>query len=229
MANNVPKVHGIAIASIAKINGQNDSDLAKISGQEFTGITEAHTLLSSQTASGSDTDITFDVSGYSYNMLLFEFINFDSTDGADDYMSFQVRTGGSYPHTYNHPFTTAFFRAYHEEDDNPANFQYYASAPFSSDDSENSWQPISSYMSVGESDSSASGSLTLYSHRSNTFHKHFMARSSTEAGAAAYDAHANGVLFTSDESIDPINYVRFQAGGGGTFTATIKLFGLATS
>ena len=97
MANNVTKVNGIAIASIAKINGQNDSDLAKISGQEFTGITEAHTLLSSQTASGSDTDITFDVSGYSYNVLLFEFLNFDSTDGADDYLSVQDRTGGSYP------------------------------------------------------------------------------------------------------------------------------------
>jgi len=229
MANQVEKVNAIAIADIEKIIGRTDDNIEKISGLEFAGITEAHTLLSSQSASGSDTDITFDVSGYSYNVLLFEFINFDSTDGADDYMSFQVRTGGSYPHTYNHPFTTAFFRGYHEEDGSPSNVAYYASAPFSSDDSENSWQPISSYMSVGESNSSASGSLALYSHRSNTFHKHFMARSSTEAGAAAYDAHANGVLFTSNESIDPINYVRFQAGGGGTFTATIKLFGLAAS
>ena len=37
MANNVLKVNGIAIASIAKINGQNDSDLAKLNGEEFTG------------------------------------------------------------------------------------------------------------------------------------------------------------------------------------------------
>ena len=229
MANNVKKVNGIAIASIAKIKGQDDSDLAKLNGEEFTGVTEAHTLLSSQSASGSDTDITFDVSGYSYNVLLFEFLNFDSTDGADDYLSFQVRTGGSYPYTYNHPFTSAFFRAYHEEDGSPSNVSYYASAPFSSDDNENSWQPISSYMSVGESDSSASGNLTLYGHRSNTYHKNFMARSSTEAGAAAYAAHANGILQASNEAIDPINYVRFQAGGGGTFTATIKLFGLETS
>jgi hypothetical protein len=38
MANNVVKVNGIAIASIAKINGQTDSDLAKLNGEEFTGF-----------------------------------------------------------------------------------------------------------------------------------------------------------------------------------------------
>ena len=60
-----------------------------------SGVTEAHTFLLSQSASGSDTDITFDVSGYSYNVLLFEFINFDSTDGADDYMSCLLYTSPS--------------------------------------------------------------------------------------------------------------------------------------
>ena len=60
MANNVKKVNGIAIASIAKINGQTDSDLAKINGEEFTGVTDAHTLISTplQISDGAQAAVT---------------------------------------------------------------------------------------------------------------------------------------------------------------------------
>ena len=76
MANNVLKVNGIAIASIAKINGQTDSDLAKINGEEFTGVTDAHTLSATATSDGSDASLGF-LSGIdsTYDVYEFHFIN----------------------------------------------------------------------------------------------------------------------------------------------------------
>jgi hypothetical protein len=55
MANQIATVNGIAIASIANINGITDANLAKWNGREFTGTTDAHTLIATATASASAT------------------------------------------------------------------------------------------------------------------------------------------------------------------------------
>ena len=221
MANAVTKVNTIAIASIAKINGQNDSDLAKLNTLEFTSApADAHTLIASQTsATESNVSVTFSSLG-SYDVLLFDWINFDSTDGADDVLSFQVTTSS---YSYNAYITSTYFRGYHTEAGASGGLAYYVSGDQENADQVYQW--LGAYMDEGEDDSSSSGNLTIFGHSSGTYVKHFMSRSSTEASAAAFDAYVGGFVNTPEA----ITAVQFKALGGGTFTGTIKLYGLATS
>ena len=222
MANAVTKVNSIAIANIAKINGQNDADLAKLNTLEFTGgltLVEAHTLIASQTsATESNVSITFSSLG-SYDVLLFDWINFDPTGGSDDILSFQVTTSS---YAYNAPITSTFFRAYHNEADSTSNLAYYTSGDQAEGTAYN-W--LGTYVDQDEDDSSGSGNLTIFGHSSGTYVKQFTSRSSTEAGAAAYDAYVAGYVNT----VEAVTAVQFKALAGGTFTGTIKLYGLVKS
>jgi hypothetical protein len=220
MANAVEKVNTIAIADIEAINTITDANLQALNTLEFTGsltLVEAHTLISSQDAGGA-TSVTFSSLG-SYDVLLFDWINFDPTGGSDDVLTFQVTTSS---YSYNAPITSTFFRGYHNEADSTANLAYYTSGDQEQGTGYN-W--LGTYVDQDVADSAGSGNLTIFGHSSDTYVKHFMSRSSTEAGAAAYDAHVAGYVNTAEA----VTAVQFKALAGGTFTGTIKLYGLATS
>ena len=219
MANAVEKVNTIAITSIEAINTITDANLEALNTLEFTGVAaDAHTLISSQDAGGA-TAVTFSSLG-SYDVLLFDWINFDSTDGADDVLSFQVTTSS---YSYNAYITSTYFRGYHTEAGASGGLAYYVSGDQENADQVYQW--LGAYMDEGEDDSSSSGNLTIFGHSSGTYVKHFMSRSSIEAGAAAYDAHAAGYVNT----VEAVTAVQFKALAGGAFTGTFDLYGLATS
>jgi len=217
MANAVEKVNTIAIADIEAINTITDDNLQALNTLEFTGApADAHTLIQSQDASGG-TSVTFSSLG-SYDVLLFDWINFDSTDGTTDTLSFQVTTA-SYP--YDAYITSTAFRAYHNESDAIANVEYYASG----DQAQTQlYQWLGAYTGANN-DSSSSGNFTIYGHSSDTYVKHFMSTSSAETNEAIFSHHIAGYVNTTEA----ITAVQFKALGGGTFTGTIKLYGLATS
>jgi hypothetical protein len=214
----IEKINNVAVADISKIDSITFAHGQKVNNQDVSLATDAHTLISSQDAGGA-TSVTFSSLG-SYDVLLFDWINFDSTDGADDVLSFQVTTSS---YSYNAPITSTYFRGYHNEANSTANHAYYVSGDQANADQVYQW--LGSYMDEGEDDSASSGNLTIFGHSSGTYVKHFMSRSSTEAGAAAYDAHVAGNVNT----IEAVTAVQFKAFGGGTFTGTFDLYGLATS
>jgi hypothetical protein len=214
----ISKINNVAVADISKLDAVTFADGQKVNNQSVSLITDAHTLISSQDAGGA-TAVTFSSLG-SYDVLLFDWINFDSTDGADDVLSFQVTTSS---YSYNAYITSTYFRGYHTEAGASGGLAYYVSGDQENADQVYQW--LGAYMDEGEDDSSSSGNLTIFGHSSGTYVKHFMSRSSTEAGAAAFDAYVGGFVNTPEA----ITAVQFKALGGGTFTGTIKLYGLATS
>ena len=124
MANQVEKVNNIAIADIEKFNGKTDDNIEKINGLEFTGVTDAHTLIATATASGSATlEFTSGIDS-TYDPYEFRFMNIHPVND-DVNFTFQVNaTDGA---DYNDSaITSTFFAAYHNESDSVANFLYEA-------------------------------------------------------------------------------------------------------
>ena len=222
MANAVEKVNTIAIADIEAINTITDANLQALNTLEFTGVApDAHTLIASQTpATESNVSITFDTSSLgSYDVLMFDWINFDPTGGSDDLLTFQVTTSS---YAYNAPITSTYFRGYHNEANSVGNVLYDGDGDQAQGVAYN-W--LGTYVDQDEDDSSGSGNLTIFGHSSGTYVKQFTSRSSTEAGAAAYDAYVAGYVNT----VEAVTAVQFKALAGGTFTGTIKLYGLVKS
>jgi len=213
----ISKINNVAVADISKLDSITFADGQKVNNQSVSLVTDAHTLIDSQDAVDPDTSITFSSLG-SYDVLLFDWINFDSTDGTTDTLSFQVTTA-SYP--YDAFITSTAFRAYHNESDAIANVEYYAGG----DQAQTQlYQWLGAYTGANI-DSSSSGNFTIYGHSSDTYVKHFMSTSSAETNEAIFSHHIAGYVNTTEA----ITAVQFKALGGGTFTGTISLYGLATS
>jgi hypothetical protein len=222
MANNVVKVNGIAIANIAKINGQNDSDLAKLNGEEFTGYnpTEAHTLIATQTASGSAT-LEF-TSGIDSTYDVYEFIYTNMHPATDEVnFSFQVNaSGGS---GFNEYMTTTFFRPYHGEGGGTELLYTYEGRH---DQAQTQlYQPLA-YGTGNENDQSCSGMLTLYNPSSTTFVKQFAAKTN-DNHAADYTLHDH--VFGYINTASAIDEISFKFHSGNIDTGFIKMYGVATS
>jgi len=151
---------------------------------------------------------------------MLDWINFDSTDGSDDVLAFQATTSS---YSYNAPIVSTYFRAYHEEDDDPANSAYYTSGDQSASDAAYQW--LGTYQDQDVANASGCGNLTLFGHSNTTDYKNFLSRGITDTGSAAHDAHVAGYFDTTEA----ITALQFKALGGGAFTGTNKLYGLATS
>jgi len=114
MANAVEKFNNVAIASTEAINGITDANLQALNGLEFTGVPDAHTLISTHTASASSSlDITSGIDS-TYDVYEFRFVNMHpATNGVDFF--FQVNAAGA--SGFNETMTTTVFRAAHDEAD----------------------------------------------------------------------------------------------------------------
>ena len=220
MANNVLKVNGIAIASIAKINGQNDSDLAKLNGEEFTGtLPEAHTLIATATSDGSDSSLGF-TSGIDGTYDVYEFI-FTNIHSQNDAETLGVQFNASGGSGFNETITSTFFDANSNEGTSG-----WLSYDTGYDQAQGTaYQPLA--VNPGnDGDQSVSGILTLYAPSSTTYVKHFLIRlNRTQKDEYHMDTHVAGYINTTS-AIDEID---FKFGGGEIQGGEIKMYGIAKS
>ena len=223
MANAVKKVNSIAIADIKNINGITDSNLKKLNGLEFTGVTDAHTFISSATASNSSV-LSF-TSGIdsTYDVYEFHFINIHPANDAVD-LRFQVNAdGGS---GYNEAMATTFFRTKHHEDGSAQEIAYIAGYDRTpADASSQPFQPLGNGTST-DATHSTSGILTLYGPSSGTYVKHFQAQLvEAHESDIIMDTYVAGYVNTTTA----IDEIQFKMSAGSIATGEIRMYGLAKS
>ena len=154
-----------------------------------------------------------------YDTYLFKFINIhpasDSTEfqfnGSDDDSS----------HSYDVTKTTTFFRAYHEEADGSAVFQYQDSKDLAQS---TSFQTLAEY--GNDNDQSTSGELYLFNPSSTTFVKHFISNFNF-SNAADFSINTYCAGYFNDT--DDITAIQFKSSSGDIDAGTIKLYGISDS
>ena len=215
----ISKINNVAVADISKLDAVTFADGQKVNNQSVSlAPTDAHVRIGVSQEAGGATAVTFSSLG-SYDVLIFNWINFDPTGGSDDLLTFQVTTSS---YAYNAPITSTYFRGYHNEANSVGNVLYDGDGDQAQGVAYN-W--LGTYVDQDEDDSAGSGNLMIFGHSSDTYIKHFMARANTEASAAAHDAYSAGYVNTNEA----VTAVQFKALGGGAFTGTFDLYGLATS
>ena len=188
----------------------------------------AKTLISTHTADGSSTsiDITSGIDD-TYSVYEFHFVNMHlQTDG--ERLSFQFNAAtGSNTTGFDQNMTTTSFIAEHSADDSSTNFTYYGDFAIDQAGTDAVDQPLGAGVGADDSgvDESMSGILTLYDPSSDTYVKHFMARSSylQDGANAARDGYVAGYINTT-EAIDEIS---FRTSSGNIDAGTIKMFGVS--
>ena len=240
MANAVEKVNSIAIADIAKINGQDDDDLAKLNTLEFTGVTDAMTLLGTvsetdvTSISVNDSTLTTGISS-TYDMYIFEVINAHShaSEGTTQNLQFAVNATDTADYD-DIKLDAAFGLMYHDEnDDNTGGFG-------SIDGDRNSAQVaghvnLTSYEG-NTSDESSSGQIIFWGLGSTSYEKQFVSQFSIQAGGGddmgvmtETRGTIQGVGGGSTNTVAAIDDINFKYSAGGNISATIKVWGMAKS
>ena len=238
MANQVEKVNAIAIADIEKIIGRTDDNIEKISGLEFTGVTDAMTLLG--TVTGSDvTSITVNDSTLdsgidsTYDMHIFEIINAHShsNQGTTQNLQFAVNNTDTDDY-YDVLIDSAFGLMFHDEDDS-------SSGGFTSIDGNRNSAQVAGYVNLtsyegNESDESSNGQIIFWGLGSTSYEKQFASQFSIQAGHDAgmmveTRGTIQGVGGGSTNTVAAIDDINFKYSAGGNISATIKVWGMAKS
>ena len=221
MANAVQKVNGIDIGDIQAINGVTDDNLQALNTLEFTGtIPDAHTLISTHTASASATiDITSGIDS-TYDVYEFHCINIHpANDGVA--FSFQVNAdGGS---GFSETITSTAFDFWNSESASAGNVSYNTG----NDKSEisDSYQVVAESL-ANDNDDSGGGILTLYAPSSTTYVKHFTASFTSKYWSTyTYSINTAGYINTTT-AIDEIS---FKVASGNIDTGVIKMYGISKS
>ena len=230
MANQVEKVNAIAIADIEKINNLTDDNMEKISGLEFTGVTDAMTLIETRTESDV-TSITFD-SGISstYDMFIFEVINAHSHGSEGTQQNLQFAVNATDTADYDDIYINAGLHySYHDEDDaTPSGYVDGSSLDGARNTSQHAgYVNLTSYEGNVASESS-SGRLIIWGLGSGSYVKNFVSEFSTNArhdSAMFYEARGS----IGNNDVTAIDDVNFKYKAGGNISATIHLWGMAKS
>ena len=220
MANEIEKINAIAIADIEAFNGKTDSNIEKLNGLEFTGISDAHTLISTHTASNSASiDITSGIDS-TYEVYEFHFTNLHPASAGSSHLQVQANAvGGS---GFNEYVINDTLASYHAEHGFNYNLQYEG---WGQSNTQN-YSIISGYTGTGN-DEAISGVFILFDPSDTTHVKHFYARSSSRTGGTQYnqDVH-NGGYFNITSAIDEIS---FKLSTGNTESGQIKMYGVSQS
>ena len=226
MANAVKKVNGIAIADIKNINGITDSNLKKLNTLEFTGVTDAMTLIETRTESNV-TSITMDLGiDSTYDYFVFEVVNAHSHSNEGTTLNLQFAVNATDTADYNDiNITSAFGLMFHDEDDSSA-------GGFTSIDTARNAAQVAGYVNLtsyegNDADQSSNGRLTIWGLGSGTYEKNFISEFSTQAGHdAVVFSETGGVIGSNDATaIDDVNF-KFS---NSNISATIRLWGWAKS
>ena len=207
--------------SLVKYNDQSISAITEVGSG--AGITDDMVLIKEQTASSSSTvdfvDGTSDVVlDSTYPIYLFKFINIHpATD--DVFFGHQGDVDGAT--TYGQTCTNAVFYARHEEDDSPADMDYYASA----DQAQGTG--INQMVQLGnDNDQAGSGYLHIFNPSSTTFVKHFISRFN-----GAHPSDNSMSIFSAGyyNTTSALNTFRFKMSSGNIDAGTFKMYGIKDS
>ena len=173
-------------------------------------------LISTQTASSSST-ITF-TSGIdsTYKEYIFKFINIHPESDDQDF-EFQVDTGTNT--NFNQQITSTVFRAYNNEAANANALSYATSSDLANG---TGFQRIMANMD-NDNDSNGAGTLHLFDPSSDTFVKHFIARTQYSYPVNSFNQFTTGYINTATA----ITRVRFKMESGNIDSGTIKLYGIS--
>ena len=200
-------------------NGTTLLDAGAIDGSIATG---AMTLIKTLTASSSGT-LSF-VNGAdsvvldgTYKEYIFKIINIHPSDSASFTVGF--RDGST---DYDATKTTAYFRAYHQENGGGGVLAYDQGFDLAQS---TAFQDMTADSVITDNDSGISGILHLYDPGSTTFVKHFMTNiNSIKAGSppemkSSYSAGYCNVTAAIDA-------VQFKMDSGNMDSGTIKMYGI---
>ena len=208
-ANNVT-TSGVVLKSA--VNNDSFDNVTALPSSFGDGIT----LISSQTASAS-ASISF-TTGIDSTYKAYKFV-FSNIHPATDNVLFQFNLSTDGGSNYNVVKTTAFFRAYHLENDGNAGLGYDGTRDLAQS---TSFQQIAYDVGNG-SDESTAGGLTLFNPSSTTYVKHFISRSNQyHQNNEAEDVFVAGYGNTTSA----VNAIRFQMSSGNIDAGTIYMYGI---
>ena len=215
---NISTINGVDITTLASFGGVAFADGQTLDGQNVALASEAHTFISSQTASSSSS-LSF-TSGIdsTYDVYEWHFINMHPSTSSN--FSFQVnavsQTG------FNEVITSSAFRSYNNEADTSANLEYRTG----SDQAQGTaYQPLAESVPT-DADQSVSGILTLYAPSDTTYVKHFTGVVfGNFFGAASGRQHTAGYINTTSA----IDEVSFKFASGNIDAGEVRMYGVATS
>jgi len=177
------------------------------------------TLLETQTASSSATvSFTSNIDD-TYKEYIFKFYDIHpATDDTD--LQFQVDTGTNT--NYNQTITSTMFRALNAEADDDASLSYTTAY----DQAQGTAFQVLSGDVKADSDSSVSGSLTLFNPSSSTFVKHFISTTNAMWYATySIQTFVAGYINTTTA----LTRVQFKMDSGNIDSGTFKLYGIKDS
>jgi len=200
-------------------NGTTLLDAGALDSGVATG---AMTLIKTLTASSSGT-LSF-VNGASgvvidgtYKEYVFKIINIHPSASASFLVGF--RDGST---AYDATKTTAYFRAYHQENAGGGVLAYDASFDHAN---QTGFQDLTADSVIADNDSGISGTLQLFGPSSTTFVKHFMANiNSIKAGSSPEMKNSFSSGYCNVTAA--IDAVQFKMGSGNMDSGTIKLYGI---
>ena len=221
MANAIEKVNAVAITDIEAINGKTDDNIQAFNGLEFTGVTDAHTLIATVTASSS-ASLAF-TSGIDSTYDVYEFV-FTNLNPASDSVDFTFQVNATDGADYNDSLITSTFLAFYSDEppETGAGGGYDTGRDAVQLDEE---IKLAAYAG-SDTDESISGRFTLYAPSSTTYVKHFQAEFSTyKVDPAEYNTHIAGYI----NDTTAIDDIRFKMSSGNIDSGVVKMYGLAKS
>lgn len=216
----ISTINGVDITTLASFGGVAFADGQTLDGQNIAlGGADAHTLISTQTASSSSS-VSF-TSGIdsTYDVYEWHFINLHPSASSSP-LTFQVNAVGQTG--FNETMTTTWFQAFHNETGSAQLLGYNSSY----DQAQGT-----AYQRIGNNggnanDESISGILRLYAPSSTTYVKHFTSVANEyHSSAYSINTFAAGYINTTS-AIDEID---FKMSGGNMDAGEIRMYGVATS
>ena len=217
----IDKINNVAVADISKLDSITFADGQKVNNQSVSLVTDAHTLISTSTASNATSiDISSGIDS-TYDVYMFDFINLNA---ATDNTTFQFQVNATDGADYNDSaITSTHFAAFLDEpSEGTSSGLYYDGSRDAAQST--SFIPLEHYVGNG-ADESISGRMWLYAPSSGTYVKHWMAQFSENAQHnAAYSTYVAGYI----NDTTAIDDIRFNM-ASGNLDGVIKMYGLAKS
>ena len=216
----ISTINGIDITTLASFGGVAFADGQTLDGQNVALVSDAHTLISSQTASSSSS-LSF-TSGIdsTYDVYEWHFINMHP---ATDVVDFQFQVNASGGSGFNETITSTQFEVYHDEAGTSTSLGYRAA------DDQAQGAAYQSFLcrEVGnDNDQAVSGVLRLYAPSSTTYVKHFVA-----VGNGAHESNFTLSFYTAGyiNTTSAIDEIDFKFQSGNIDAGEVRMYGVATS
>ena len=206
--------------SLVKYNNNSISAVTSAASIPSGALVPIKTLTASSSSTLSfvhgSSDVVLDST---YPIYVFKFINIHGSGTSSNNFTFQTSTdGGS---SYGVTLTSTFFYAYHGESAGDSGLTYNTGADLAQS---TSFQRLCTTNGTNN-DSSACGTLHLFSPSSTTFVKHFFSDATEELSNYNQHSYVAGYFNTTSA----INAVQFKMSSSNIDAGTIKLYGIKDS